>query len=272
MNPDSLLKRKPARWSRVASVGGKLLGVGSLATLLKRHFTGLDDTRRSLEISRERMALAVAGSDAGIWDWDIAGDRIVASQRAFEIFGLPSGPESRTRDEWLAALRIHPADAAAQHAAIRAHLAGETAACFSEFRVHHGDGEYRWVRVRGQCVRDAAGTALRMAGSVADIDAQRRAEDALRVSEERFALAVAGSDDGLWDWDYRSGIAFESRRARELQGLPLQPEAQPLGELIASLRMHPEDVPRRGEAFRAHLASETPHYECEYRVHHAGGQ
>ena len=276
MNRNGASNARPPRRSRVAGGGGTLLGLGSLATLLvpliKRQFTRLDDTRRALEISRERMALAVAGSDAGIWDWDIAGDRIVASQRAFEIFGLPSGPESRTRDEWLAALRIHPADAAAHQKAIRAHLAGETAACFSEFRVHQGDGAYRWVRVRGQCVRDAAGKALRMAGSVADIDAQRRAEDALRVSEERFALAVAGSDDGLWDWDYRSGIAFESRRARELQGLALQPEAQPLAELIASLQVHPEDAPQRADALRAHLAGETPHYECEYRVHHGDGQ
>jgi len=272
MNSDSFSTRRPWRWSRIAWGGGALLGAGSLVALLNRHFVRLDETRRSLEISRERMALAVAGSDAGIWDWDIPGDRIVASQRAFEIFGLPRGPESRTRDEWLAALRIHPEDAAAHHQAIREHLAGGTAACFSEFRVRHGDGAYRWVRVRGQCVQDTGGRALRMAGSVADIDAQRRAEDALRVSEERFALAVAGSDDGLWDWDYRTGIAFESRRARELQGLPLQPEAQPLDELIASLQVHPEDASQRAEALRAHLAGETPHYECEYRVHHADGR
>jgi len=239
---------------------------------LPRPFAHLHDTHRSLEASRERMALAVAGSDAGIWDWDLRGDRIVASQRAFAIFGLPTGPESRTRDEWLAALRVHPEDAAAHRQAIRAHLAGETAACISEFRVQQDDGAWRWLRVRGQCVRDAAGKALRMAGSVADIDAQRRAEDALRVSEERFALAVAGSDDGLWNWDYRSGIAFESRRARELQGLPLEPEAQPLADLIASLRVHPEDAPQRAEALRAHLAGETPHYACEYRVHHADGR
>jgi PAS domain S-box-containing protein len=235
MKLNSSSNGKPWHSSRFARGRGtllSLLGLGSLATLLmprlKRQFTQLDETRRSLEISRERFALAVAGSDAGIWDWDIPGDRVVASQRAFEIFGLPSGPESRTRDEWLAELQIHPGDVAAHRQAFRAHLDGETAACFSEFRVRQGDGAYRWVRVRGQCVRDAAGKALRMAGSVADIDAQRRVEDALRVSEERFALAVAGSDDGLWDWDYRSGIAFESRRARELQGLPLQPEAQPL--------------------------------------------
>ena len=111
MNSDSFSTRRPWRWSRIAWGGGALLGAGSLVALLNRHFVRLDETRRSLEISRERMALAVAGSDAGIWDWDIPGDRIVASQRAFEIFGLPRGPESRTRDEWLAALRIHPEDA-----------------------------------------------------------------------------------------------------------------------------------------------------------------
>jgi len=246
-----------------------LLVLGPLAALLmvllKRRFDRLDAARRSLEVSAERFALAVAGSDAGIWDWDIAGDRVAASRRAFEIFGLPSGPESRTLGEWQVALRIHPDDAAAHRQAIRAHLDGRTAACFSEFRVRHADGGYRWVRVRGQCVRDAAGRALRMAGSVADIDAQRQAENALRLSEERFALAVAGSDDGVWNFDYVRGEAFASQRAREIMGLALQPEVQPLDEWNAMLPIHPDDAAQRLVAMKAHLSGRAPAYTGEWR-------
>ena len=268
--------RALAPWRRQAvATGVSLLGLGSLATLLmallRRQFVRLDQTRRKLEISRERYALAVAGSDAGIWDWDIAGDRIAASPRAYVIFGLPPGPESRMRDEWHAALQIHPDDDDANQEALRAHLEGDSAAFHSEFRVRHADGVYRWVRLRGKCVRDAAGKALRMAGSVTDIDAQRRAEDGLRQSEERFALAVAGSDDGVWDFDFTAGIAFASQRARRIMGLPPRPDVQPLVDWLAELPIHPDDMPLRNAAVEAHLAGRTPSYKGEWRIVHPDG-
>ncbi|HEX6018068.1 MAG TPA: PAS domain-containing protein, partial [Burkholderiaceae bacterium] len=389
-----------APW-RAEAVGTALrtMALGVLATallvLVRRQFGRLDR-------ARERFALAAAGSDEGVWDWQLAGDRIYASARAREIFGLAPGPEAQSRDQWFAAVRLHPDDVAGRREAIDAHLEGRAPVYAGEYRVRGLDGQYRWVRVRGLCVRDAKGQPLRMAGSVTDIDARRRAEDALRVSEQRlalamtgstgghwvwdtrtdalfvsgtvnqlfgvpfdlqpstrreyfdripvhpadkdalrqiehdvlsggaarfdieyrialpdgalrwiltraqvfrdeagqpqrvagvsvditarkraeesqrqseqrFALAVAGSDDGVWDWDFTTNMAFESARARQLQALPPGPELQPLAELNASLHVHPEDAPRRAEGMRAHLAGETPAYECEYRVRHDGG-
>ena len=85
-------------------------------------------------------------------------------------------------------------------------------------------------------------------------DAVRRK---LEVSQERYALAVAGSDDGVWDWDYRSGLAFDSARSRELLALPPGVEVQPIAEQVAALNLHPDDVERREQALRAHLADAT---------------
>ena len=225
----------------------------------------------ALRESEERFALAVAGSDDGVWDFDYVAGRVFGSRRARQLLGLPLKPEVQTLDEWFAALQLHPDDAQQRLVAMQDHLAGKTPAYEGEWRVRHPDGRYRWVRVRGMCVRDATGKPLRMAGSVSDIDARKRAEEALRHSQERYALAVAGSDDGVWDWDLVAGVAFESARARELQGLPPGPELQPLGDLVDSLRVHPADAARRADGIRAHLAGETAAYECEYRVRHADG-
>ncbi|HEY6355402.1 MAG TPA: PAS domain-containing protein, partial [Burkholderiaceae bacterium] len=184
---------------------------------------------------------------------------------------IPQDPQVQPLDEWFAMVLLHPEDAPQREAAMQGHLDGLTPAYEGEWRVRHPGNHYRWVRVRGMCVRDASGKPLRMAGSVSDIDARKRVEESLRHSEERYALAVAGSDDGVWDWDLLSGMAFESARARELQGLPPGPELQPLDELVGSLRVHPDDAPRRAEGIRAHLAGETPAYECEYRVRRDDG-
>ena len=263
--------RAQATGTALRTLALSLLAVLLLA-VLARQLRRLDAAHESLKDSRERFALAVAGSDDGIWDWERDSDAIYASPRARELYGLPPGPEKTPREAWHAQVQVHPDDVAPRFAAIEANLAGKTPLYEFEYRVRHPDGQYRWVRARGLCVRDAGGVALRMAGSVSDIDTRRRAEEALRVSEERFALAVAGSDVGVWDWDLRAGMAFESARAREIQGLPPGPELQRLDDLVESLRVHPDDAPLRAERIRAHLAGETPAYEVDYRVRHDDGQ
>ncbi len=261
------------RWVRVRGLCTR--DAAGVAQRMAGSVSDIDSQRRAedaLRLSQERFALAVAGSDDGVWDFDYTHGQAFASQRAREIMGLAPYPEVQPLDEWHATLPIHPDDAQVRRAAIDAHLAARTPAFIGQWRIVHPDGISRWIRVRGVCVRDAAGRPLRMAGSVSDIDARKRAEESLRQSEARYALAVAGSDDGVWDWDYDTGNAFESARARQLQGLPPGPEVQPLAELHASLRVHPEDAARRTETIRAHLAGETPAYECEYRVLHDDGR
>ncbi len=245
-----------------------------LLAVIARQFRRLDAASDKLEAARERFALAVAGSDDGIWDWDYVKNTVFASPRARELMGLPPGPEVQTLPQWFDALRLHPEDVPRRQAALDAHLEGRAPAYEGDYRVLHGDGaeaRYRWVRIRGLCVRDAEGCPLRIAGSIADIDALKCAEASLRESESRYELAVAGSDDGIWEWDFVHEQAFESTRARELQGLPPGPEKQPLAELLSSLRVHPDDAPRRADAIHAHLGGLTPAYECEYRVRHDDG-
>ncbi len=256
---------------QAAGAALRTLALAALAVLLlaiiARQF-------RRLDAARDRFALAVAGSDDGIWDWDYVKDTVFASPRARELMGLAPGPEVQTMAQWFGALRLHPEDVPRRQAALDAHLLGRAPAYEGDYRVMHGEGQqahYRWVRVRGLCVRDAEGRPLRLAGSIADIDALKRAEASLRESESRYELAVSGSDDGIWEWDFEREQAFESARARELQGLPPGPELQPLPELLTSLRVHPEDAPRRADAIHQHLAGATPAYECEYRVRHDDG-
>jgi len=223
-----------------------LLGVLLLA-LLARQLRRLDVANESLKDSRERFALAVAGSDDGIWDWDRATDAVFASARARELYGLPPGPEETPRDAWHAQVHVHPDDVAPRFAAVEANMTGRTPLYEFEYRVLHPDGRYRWVRARGLCVRDAKGVALRMAGSVSDIDTRRRAEEALRVSEERFALAVAGSDVGVWDWDLRrpDGRAAAGRSDRVA--------ARPSGRRAAARGANQSAPGRRDPGLRSRL-------------------
>lgn len=55
-----------------------------------------------------------------------------------------------------------------------------------------------------------------------DISWRKQAEESLRRSEERFVLAVRGSNDGLWDWDMVSNRVFYSQRYKEMLGLEFE--------------------------------------------------
>jgi PAS domain S-box-containing protein len=267
--------RAQAIGTGVRTIALSALAVVFLAIAMRR-LARLHDARASLEISQERYALAVAGSNDGIWDHDLIARRAFVSARARELSGMPPGPETLALDEWFAMLEqsIHPDDVPRRAAALQAHLLGQTPMYECDIRHRGPDGVYRWVRLHGLCLHDATGKPYRMAGSVSDIDVRKRAEEALRASEERFALAVAGSNDGIWDFDFAAQRVFNSARARELAGMPPGPAMQSIDawQALIAQHLHPDDAPRRAAAMQAHLAGQTPAFECEVRMRHPDGE
>ena len=96
------------------------------------------------------------------------------------MIGLPGERTVRTRAQWVALLDIHPDDRQRHADDLQRFLASREPLRDAEYRLRRADGEYRWVRLRNLCVRDANGRPLRLAGSVSDIDDYKRVEAALR--------------------------------------------------------------------------------------------
>jgi diguanylate cyclase (GGDEF)-like protein/PAS domain S-box-containing protein len=96
-----------------------------------------------------------------------------------------------------------------------------------------------------------------------------RTLDALRESEERYSLAAQGANDGLWDWDLKSGGVHFSPRWKSMLGLSGTEVTERIEEWLD--RVHPEDLPRLREDLEAHLAGRTPHFENEHRLAHRDG-
>ncbi|HKV11256.1 MAG TPA: EAL domain-containing protein [Thermoanaerobaculia bacterium] len=98
---------------------------------------------------------------------------------------------------------------------------------------------------------------------------RKRAEVALRESQERYALAVSGAKDGLWDWDFKSGRIYFSCRWKSMLGYG---EAG-VGDVPAEWfdRVHPDDRAAVELALSAHLAGCSPDFESEHRMLHEDG-
>src|SRR5262249_29144917 len=196
------------------------------------------------------------GSYDGVWEIDFVARSVFFSARTRELCGLPSGPEVVPLDGWFEALPLHPEDRPRRFAAGQAHLSGKAPAYEGEVRLLPPDGIYRRRPLHGVCVRDVDGKPLRMAGSISDVDDRRRAEEALRESEQRYELAMAASESGYWDWIVPTNRYYASPRAFELGGYPPGTTWVDRDDYRARINMHPENF-ARWEAAREELFAGT---------------
>jgi len=92
---------------------------------------------------------------------------------------------------------------------------------------------------------------------------------ALRESEERYALAVCGANDGLFDWDLRRNRVHFSPRWKAMLGHAACEMGPAPDEWLG--RIHPDDVGEFRQRLDAHLQGEEAHFECEHRIRHQDG-
>lgn len=97
----------------------------------------------------------------------------------------------------------------------------------------------------------------------------KRAAEALRESEERYALAARAANDGLWDWHLHSHTIYFSPRWKTMLGYEEHEVGNNLDEWFS--RVHHEDIGSVQARITAHLTGLTPHFETEHRMPHKDG-
>jgi PAS domain S-box-containing protein len=132
-----------------------------------------------LNLVKERLQLAIAGSGIGLWDWNVeTGDLIVNEQWSTMIGYRPTELAPITFDTW--ASHVHPEDLLIAKAALDKHFRQETDNYECEVRMLHKSGNWIWAFCQGRVIeRSDSGTPLRMLGTNLNINDRKQASQTL---------------------------------------------------------------------------------------------
>ena len=132
-----------------------------------------------LRESEERFALALQGSQDGIWDWDMKTNKQYFSGRMNEMLGYNYSETIIDHKKWIEL--FHPEDKESVLNELEKHLAGKSEHFLSEFRIKMKDNSYKWIMSRGKAIFDKTGQPYRMSGSHTDISERKATEIKLRT-------------------------------------------------------------------------------------------
>ncbi len=158
---------------------------------IRTDITSRKEAEKIIQEAQERFSLAVAGSNDGIWDWDIANNSIYYSPRWKSMLGYEEHELTRGFIEWEE--RIHPEDREYAVKALEDYLEQRAPEYDVEIRLRHKDGHYVWIRDRGKALRRPDGTPYRMAGAHTDITERKQNEALIATRANQLETVAAVS-------------------------------------------------------------------------------
>jgi len=224
----------------------RMLGMATDITERKR-------AEEKLRESEDRLRLAVQAGKMYAFDWDVATDVIVRSKESVNILNW-TNPEHDTGREFHT--RVHPEDAAI-YATTEAGLTPDNPTYQINFRMLDLDGNVTWLEDTGRASFDAHGKMVRVIGMVADITERKRAEQALRESEDRLRLLLDSTAEAIYGVDLYYRCTFCNPSCLRLLGYRQVDEV--LGKNMHDLIHHTraDGTPLPVEECRIHRVAQT---------------
>ena len=164
---------------RLVKEKGWIEGVSEDITERKR-------AEKALAENEQRFNLALEGTGAGLWDWDMVNDRVVYSTQWKRMLGYEDHEVENSFSGWNNLW--HPDDCTKIEETLADYLAGKTSRYEIIHRLRHKNGDWQWIMTRGEIIKDAEGKPVRWVGTNTDITEQKRVE--LALERQTVTLAI----------------------------------------------------------------------------------
>lgn len=189
-------------------------GTEVVVTGIMHDITPRKIAEKALWESEERLKLAVSCAKIGLWDHDFEKDKVVRNNLWGEMLGYDiEDINSNIRGFFDL---MHPEDIPNVKRLIREHEQGDSDEISLTHRLKTKDGGWKWILNTGKIVkRDSQGNPLRALGVHLDVDAHKRAEDALKLSEKTFRGIINSVADAIFIQD-QNGTFLDINHAAEL--------------------------------------------------------
>jgi PAS domain S-box-containing protein len=229
-----------------------------LAGTINRTLDALEGSRQKLQDKEQQFRNLVENINDVVWEADADLKLTYVSPQAREVMGHePSAILGRSPFDL-----VDPGERVHLRSTIHDMIARKDSFALVEFAIARPDGGRAEIEVGGNPIRDAAGDIVGYRGIARDIGERRRAEMALRESEERLRLCAATARFGTFDWDLTNDRHLWSPETYEIYGITQ--ETRLTREIVMDL-IYPGD--RKDETFAAALDPAGPGgYTMEYRI------
>ena len=227
-------------------------------------------TEQVLVEIRQRFLRLLETIDGVVWEAEIGVGNTFLSPQVERLFGYSVEEWRADPGFWRA--HVHPDDLA-EAVAIddAAYHATHSHAYEMSYRLIAKSGKVVWVRDLCRAVVEP-GRPNRMIGLMIDVTGQKNTELELLRSDNRYALATRGSNDGIWDWDLRTDVLHVSGRFQEIVGLGNTDHVHEGGwELLRQL-IDPDDRERVQAVCRRHLSGDSANFSVDFRAFHGAGR
>jgi len=168
-----------------------------------------------LKQSQERLATAQRIAHVGNWDWDIPNNHLFWSEEIYRIFGLEPEKTATTYEAFLSSVHGEDRDFVIESVNQALH---EGKPYHIDHRIVLPSGEMRIVHEHAEVTRDQTGKATRMQGTVQDVTDSRRAEEAVRTSEELLRTVLHALPVAVWILDEEGQVLSRNPAGSKIWG------------------------------------------------------